>query len=81
MLSATTGALAAWQAAAGVTPDKASVTLRTLVLVLVFVWAVWCIYGEIHYFRHHGIDFFDALRKTLRILFVVSIAVVLVFTS
>lgn len=71
-------ALQAWEMAAGVSANEASLTLRTLLLVSVFVWAVWCIYGELHYFRHHGVDVFDALRKNLRILFVVSVTLILV---
>jgi hypothetical protein len=72
-------ALQAWEMAAGVSASSASLTIRTVLLVAVLIWAVWCIYGELHYFRHHGIDFFDALRKNSRILWIVSIAVALVF--
>jgi integrating conjugative element protein (TIGR03758 family) len=74
-------ALKAWEMAAGVSASSASLTIRTILLVIVMIWAAWCIYGELHYFRHHGIDFFDALRKNLRVLWVISITVVLVFIS
>lgn len=74
-------ALKAWEMAAGVSASSASLTIRTILLTAVLIWAAWCIYGELHYFRHHGIDFFDALRKNLRVLWVVSITVVLVFIS
>jgi integrating conjugative element protein (TIGR03758 family) len=74
-------ALNAWEMAAGVSASKASLTIRTLLLVTVFIWAVWCIYSELHYYRHHGVDLYDALRKNLRVLLVVSIAVALVFIS
>lgn len=74
-------ALNAWEMAAGVSASEAGLTIRTILLVTVFVWAVWCINSELHYFRHHGIDIFDALRKNLRILFVVSITIILVFVS
>lgn len=74
-------ALSAWEMAAGVSASEASLTIRTLLLVTVFVWAVWCIYGELHYHRHHGIDFYDVLRKNMRVLLVVSVTVILVFVS
>jgi Protein of unknown function (DUF3262) len=74
-------ALAAWEMAAGVSASSASLTIRTILLTTVLIWAAWCIYSELHYFRHHGIDFLDALRKNGRVLWVVSITVVLVFMS
>lgn len=74
-------ALNAWETAAGIPAQEANLTIRTLLLVTVFIWAVWCIYGELHYFRHHGIDILDAIRKNLRVLFVVSITLILVFVS
>ena len=74
-------ALKAWERAAGVSASSASLTIRTLLLALVLIWAAWCVYGELHYFRHHGIDLLDALRKNLRVLWVISITVVLVFMS
>ena len=74
-------ALSAWEMAAGVSASKASLTIRTLLLVTVFVWAVWCIYSELHYYRHHGVDFYDVLRKNLRVLLVVSVTIILVYLS
>ncbi len=78
-MNATT--LNAWEMAAGVSVSKASLTIRTLLLATVFIWAVWCIYSELHYDRHHGIDLYDVLRKNLRVLFVVSVSIILVFVS
>lgn len=72
-------ALSAWEAAVGVSASEASLAIRTLLLVAVFLWAVWCVYGELHYVRHHGVDLYDVLRKNLRVLLVVSITIVLVF--
>lgn len=73
-----TGALAALQAAAGVAPAKLSLVIRSILLALIFIWAVWFLYGEIHHFRHHAIDVLDALRKYFRVLFIVAIAIILV---
>ncbi len=74
-------ALHAWEMAAGVTASEASITIRTLLIVMVVIWAAWFIYGELHHFRHHDIDLYDVLRKNLRVLWVVSITVVLIFMS
>jgi hypothetical protein len=74
-------ALHAWEMAAGVTASEASLTIRTLLIVMVVIWAAWFIYVELHYFRHHDIDLYDVLRKNLRVLWVVSITVVLIFVS
>lgn len=74
-------ALSAWEMAAGVSAPEASLVIRTVLLVVVFLWAVWCVYGELHHIRHHGVDLYDVLRKNLRVLFVVSVTIVLVFVS
>lgn len=74
-------ALSAWEMAAGVSASEASLAIRTLLLAVIFIWAVWCVYGELHYYRHHGVDLYDVLRKNLRVLLVVSVSVVLVFIS
>lgn len=74
-------ALQAWEMAAGVTAASASLVIRTLLIVLVLIWAGWFIYLELHHFRHHDVDLYDALRKNLRLLWVVSIAVVLIYVS
>ncbi len=74
-------ALHAWEMAAGVTASEASLAIRTLLIVTVLIWAGWFIYVELHHFRHHDIDLYDVLRKNLRVLWVVSITVVLIFVS
>lgn len=77
----TNSALEALQTAAGVSPGDVSLTIRTILLTLIFVWAAACVYSKIHHFRHHDVDMFDAHRQLLRILFIVAIAVALVFIS
>lgn len=74
-------AISALENAAGVSVGSLSMTIRTLLLALVFFWAAACIYGHLMYWRHHGIDWYDAQRAVLRILFVLSITVVLVFIA
>jgi Protein of unknown function (DUF3262) len=74
-------ALQAWEMAAGVTASQVSFTIRTLLIGMVMIWAAWFIYVELHYFRHHDIDLYDVLRKNLRVLWVISITVVLIFVS
>jgi len=78
-MSLSSNALAALEASAGVPASAVSLTIRSILLVLVFVWAGACVYSEIHHFRHHNVDAFDVLRKNSRILLVVSIAIILVF--
>jgi ABC-type anion transport system duplicated permease subunit len=78
-MTAVNSALEALQTAAGVSSSQVSVTVRSILLVLVFVWAAACVYSKIHHFRHHDVDMFDVHRHLLRILFIVAIAVILVF--
>lgn len=71
--------LAAFHAAAGVLPEKVSLLIRTVTLALMFLWAVWCIHGEINYCRHHDVQIYDVTRKLFRVLFIIVIAMILVF--
>lgn len=75
-------ALAALQASAGVSPDKLSLTIRTLLLVGILVWGAWCLFGQIHHYHHHQeANFWDTYRGTVRVLFVVILAMVLVYVA
>ncbi len=80
-MTATSSAIEALQVAAGVSASELSLTVRSILLVLVFIWAAACVYSKIHHFRHHDVDMFDAHRQLLRIMFIVAIAVTLVFIS
>lgn len=71
--------LSAFQTSAGVSPDKLSLLIRTLVLVITFIWAAWCVYGEIHHFNQHGVDIESGIRKLSRILLIVMLMIMLVF--
>lgn len=73
-------ALTAFQTAAGISADKLSLFVRSLCLVLAFLWAAWCIYGEIHHFQQHGsVEIEFSFNKVMRILFMVALFVALVF--
>jgi len=74
----TDGALAAVRAVSGVSPDKMSLIVRTILLVLVFLWAGWIVHSKIHRFRHHGFDELDATRHFFGVLFVVTLVLILV---
>ncbi len=78
-MTATSSAIEALQVAAGVSASELSLTVRSILLTLVFVWAAACVYSKIHHFRHHDVDLYDTQRQALRILFIVAIAVALVF--
>ena len=68
-----------FEAAAGIAPDKLNLFIRTILLALTFVWAAWSIYGQIHYFRHHGADVEQMMQVVLRILFLLSLMIGVVF--
>lgn len=80
-MNPTNGALAAFQTAAGVAPDKISFLVRSILLVMTFLWAAWCVHGEIHYFRIHGVEPDLTVNKILRILILVALMVALVFIA
>ena len=80
-MSTDSSALSALQTAAGVSGSDLSLTIRTLLLALVFFWAAACIYSKIQRFRHHDVDMYDTQRTALRILFIVSLVIVLVFVA
>jgi len=69
----------AFETAAGITPAKLSLFIRTILLALMFVWAAWSIYGQIQYFRHHGADVEQMMQMVLRILFLLTLMIGLVF--
>jgi integrating conjugative element protein (TIGR03758 family) len=71
--------LSAFQTAAGISPDKMSLFIRTILLALVFVWAAWCIYGQVNYFKHHGVEIEPMMHAILRISIILSLAIGLVF--
>ncbi|HVV68001.1 MAG TPA: DUF3262 family protein [Gammaproteobacteria bacterium] len=78
-MTTASSAIEAFQVAAGVSVSDLSLTVRSILLTLVFFWAAACVYSKIHHFRHHDVDMYDAHRQLLRILFIVAIAVALVF--
>lgn len=72
-------ALSAFQTAAGVAPDKISLLIRTLILVSTFIWAAWCVYGEIHHARNSEIEVDRVINKIMRVLFIIALILALVF--
>ena len=72
-------AVSAFETAAGLSPAKISLLIRTVLLALTFVWAAWCVYGEIHHFRHGDLDIDCMTHKILRILLIVTLMMALVF--
>ncbi len=72
-------AVSAFETAAGLSPAKISLLIRTILLALTFVWAAWCVYGEIHHFSHGDNDIDCMIKKILRILLMVTFMVALVF--
>lgn len=74
-------ALTAFQTAAGISADKMSLFFRTILIILVLVWAVWCVKGTNEHFSQHEKDIVRFAIQIIRILFLATIAVALVFIS
>jgi len=74
-------AFSAFQTTAGVSPDKVSLYVRSILSAFFMVWAAWCIYGQIILVQNETIDIQDLPMSILRILFLCSLIVVLVFVN
>lgn len=79
MLGDANSTLAAVQAASGVSPAKVSLTIRTVLLVLLFFWAAYVVHAKIAHVKHYGMDELHLVRKFFGVLFVVMLAMVLVY--
>ncbi len=79
MLGDANSTLAAVQAAAGVSPSKVSLTIRTILLALIFFWAAYLAYAKIAHVKQYGIDELHITRKFFGVLFVVMLAMILVY--
>jgi integrating conjugative element protein (TIGR03758 family) len=74
------GMLSAFQMAAGVSAVQLSLFIRTLVLAMIFLWAVWVLYGAIHAWQHNEMDeLMEAFKRLARIALIVTLVMVLVF--
>lgn len=72
-------ALATFQAASGVSADKMSLFIRSILLAITLVWAGWCALGVIHSFRHSDVQDFDMGWHIMRIFLIVTAMTILVF--
>jgi integrating conjugative element protein (TIGR03758 family) len=72
-------ALSAFQTAAGVSADKLSLFVRSLLMTIAFIWAAYCMVGAIHRVKHHGVDEADLTMFIFRVLVIVVFITVLVF--
>lgn len=75
------GTLVAFQAAAGTTGAHLSFSIRGIVMMLMFIWAAWCIKGLIHRLQEYGIQGagVDESWFILRVLVIVALVIVVVF--
>lgn len=53
--------LAAFQQAAGASADNVSLTLRILLMAILFVWAAWMMYDQIRALDKHPVAWFDII--------------------
>ena len=72
-------ALSAFQTTAGLSPNKISLLIRSVLLALTFVWAAWCVYGEIHHLQQGDCEMDAMIHKIFRVLWMVTLTVILVF--
>jgi integrating conjugative element protein (TIGR03758 family) len=75
------GTLTAFATAAGVSPDKMSLFIRTVLLTLTFIWAAWCVHGQFQSFKHHDVETDEMMRKYSRVFLIVTAMMILVFVS
>lgn len=72
-------AMVTFQTASGVSADKMSLFIRSMLLAITLLWAGWCALGVIHSFRHSDIQDFDMSWLVIRILLIVTAMTILVF--
>lgn len=78
-MSLTSSALSAFQTASGMSSESISLFIRTFLLIIVFLWAAYVVYGMIHYFKYHDVEIDLFFQRTFRVLFVVALMVALVY--
>lgn len=71
----------AFEAASGVSPHHLSLYLRSVLCVSFFMWAAWNVYGLVRWVQNHSLDIHDMPLCLLRILFLTSLVVILVFVN
>lgn len=81
MLESNSSALVAVQAASGIPPDELSLIIRTILLVLIFIWAGYFFNSLFHHFRHNGLEELDVTTKIMRVTIVLVIAITLVYVT
>lgn len=70
----------AFATAAGVSANDLSVFIRTLVLAMACLWAVWVLNGVIHAWQHHDMEeFMEAFKRLARVLLIVTVLTIVVF--
>jgi integrating conjugative element protein (TIGR03758 family) len=67
--------------AAGITPEHLSYLIRSILCSLFFLWAAWNLYGVYHLFQHDPLEVFESPMILLRIMFLVSLMIVIIFVK
>lgn len=75
----TSSALAAFEVTAGIKAYDLSFFIRTIMCVLFLLWAVWNLYGQLQLVNNRHLDVVDLPSVILRILFLCSMIVILIF--
>jgi integrating conjugative element protein (TIGR03758 family) len=81
LITGSADTLPAFQAAAGTSAAHLSFSIRSILMMLMFIWAAWCIKGLIHRIQESGIQGagVDESWFILRILVLVALIIVVVF--
>ncbi len=81
ILSDLSDAISAFQTSSGVAASDLSLVIRTFLLACAFAWGLWCVAGLIHQVRYHDVEFDLIISKVLKIAFILSLMVALVFVQ
>lgn len=59
--------LTAFQQAAGASADNLSLTIRLLLMSVLFVWAAWMLYDQIRALDKHRVAWFDIILIAMQV--------------
>jgi integrating conjugative element protein (TIGR03758 family) len=70
--------LTAFQTASGIAPENMSIAIRTILLVICFLWSAWCLFGLYQHMREHGVVIDNLIWKIFRIAILIVLTMSLI---